>query len=594
MRSAREAVVAPTTPAGPGGRRRPHRLTASTSEAYALLFKLLCDPATGARAAAELSAVRAPDGARVGAGRALHLELPRRRGASTWTPWRAASTPRTRASGRLAEQSHRIVLHRRELDALAELCASRRRGAHRRRSVRRLSAGCRAGVSVLQQSRALAFGLGGLSKSVGLPQVKLAWIGVGGPGRGGRRGPERPEIVADTFLSVSTPVQLALRRCSCRGRVAARANPRPVGRNLAGFARRRRARRPYAAAPRGGWCAVLQVPRSRARRHSCCAARARTACSCTPATSSTSRARPFSSSACSSIRRASTGRRAAARRGRGGGMTRSRRQSGIGVPLFSLVVARSWGIGEFADLPAFGGWCARGRAAFVQLLPLNEISPGETSPYSSMTAMALDPIYIRVPDVADFVALGGEDALTDRTPGAGRCPRRRARAVRRRPRPEDTWLRRPICASSDEELARGTRAGRRRSHAYMRGSRGGSTPTRVSRDPCRPAGAGVVGLAPGLACADAEGGAPGRARLPGSRATAPTSSGSPTEQWHAAAVARGRLAVFGDLPFMVSARQPRRVGAQGRVHARRHASACRPTRSARPARTGACRRGAGT
>ena len=30
----------------------------------------------------------------------------------------------------------------------------------------------------------------------------------------------------------------------------------------------------------------------------------------------------------------------------------SRRQSGIGVPLFSLVSSRSWGIGEFADLPA--------------------------------------------------------------------------------------------------------------------------------------------------------------------------------------------------------------------------------------------------
>ena len=56
------------------------------------------------------------------------------------------------------------------------------------------------------------------------------------------------------------------------------------------------------------------------------------------------------------------------------------RQSGIGVPLFSLVSARGWGIGEFADLPALGSWCAAAGQRYVQVLPLNEISPGETSP----------------------------------------------------------------------------------------------------------------------------------------------------------------------------------------------------------------------
>ena len=88
------------------------------------------------------------------------------------------------------------------------------------------------------------------------------------------------------------------------------------------------------------------------------------------------------------------------------------RQCGIGVPLFSLVSGRSWGIGEFADLPAFGTWCAAAGQRYVQVLPLNEISPGETSPYSSMTAMALDPIYIHVPAVEDYVAFGGDAALS--------------------------------------------------------------------------------------------------------------------------------------------------------------------------------------
>ena len=106
------------------------------------------------------------------------------------------------------------------------------------------------------------------------------------------------------------------------------------------------------------------------------------------------------------------------------------RQSGIGVPLFSLVSSRSWGIGEFADLPAFGSWCAAAGQRYVQLLPLNETSPGETSPYSSMTAMALDPIYIRVPDVEDFAALGGESALdADDRPRWPRCRRPRGCAM---------------------------------------------------------------------------------------------------------------------------------------------------------------------
>lgn len=88
------------------------------------------------------------------------------------------------------------------------------------------------------------------------------------------------------------------------------------------------------------------------------------------------------------------------------------RQCGIGVPLFSLVSTRSWGIGEFADLVPFAAWCTAAGQRYVQVLPLNEISPGETSPYSSMTAMALDPIYIHVPDVPDVTALGGEAALS--------------------------------------------------------------------------------------------------------------------------------------------------------------------------------------
>ena len=62
---------------------------------------------------------------------------------------------------------------------------------------------------VLADSEVLAFSLGGLSKSAGLPQVKLGWIGFGGPVAKVDEAMAAYEIVADTYLSVSTPVQVA-------------------------------------------------------------------------------------------------------------------------------------------------------------------------------------------------------------------------------------------------------------------------------------------------------------------------------------------------------------------------------------------------
>lgn len=56
----------------------------------------------------------------------------------------------------------------------------------------------------------LTFTLGGLSKSLGLPQMKLSWIIVNGPKEKVSEALERLEIIADTYLSVNTPVQNAL------------------------------------------------------------------------------------------------------------------------------------------------------------------------------------------------------------------------------------------------------------------------------------------------------------------------------------------------------------------------------------------------
>jgi aspartate/methionine/tyrosine aminotransferase len=56
---------------------------------------------------------------------------------------------------------------------------------------------------------ALTFRLGGLSKSAGLPQVKLGWIAVDGRDPLVGEAMDRLELICDTYLSVATPVQAA-------------------------------------------------------------------------------------------------------------------------------------------------------------------------------------------------------------------------------------------------------------------------------------------------------------------------------------------------------------------------------------------------
>jgi 4-alpha-glucanotransferase len=85
------------------------------------------------------------------------------------------------------------------------------------------------------------------------------------------------------------------------------------------------------------------------------------------------------------------------------------------VPLFSLRSARSWGIGEIGDLAAAAGWLRASGCSLLQLLPINELPVHESSPYSSLSAMAIDPQYLTLDQVEDFAAIGGEAALDSRT-----------------------------------------------------------------------------------------------------------------------------------------------------------------------------------
>jgi 4-alpha-glucanotransferase len=89
------------------------------------------------------------------------------------------------------------------------------------------------------------------------------------------------------------------------------------------------------------------------------------------------------------------------------------RHAGLLVPLFSMPSRASWGIGEIGDLPRLGAWMAEAGFSFVQLLPINEMADGQNSPYSAMSAMAIDPIFIAPSDMVDVQALGGEAAVLD-------------------------------------------------------------------------------------------------------------------------------------------------------------------------------------
>jgi alanine-synthesizing transaminase len=119
-------------------------------------------------------------------------------------------------------------------------------------------------MAVLQTGHDLVFSLGGLSKSAGLPQLKLGWIALGGAPAAVAAAREKLELIADTYLSVSTPVQTAAGgliagAAAFRAQVTARAE-----RNLAAAAAAIGRHPALNLLPvEGGWSAIVRVPATR-------------------------------------------------------------------------------------------------------------------------------------------------------------------------------------------------------------------------------------------------------------------------------------------------------------------------------------------
>jgi alanine-synthesizing transaminase len=240
-------------------------LTASSSEAYSVLFKLLCAPAGDAVMLPVPSYPLFDHLTRLDGVRPIPYRLEYHgRWAIDFETLDQGWTDAVRAVLAVSPNNPTgSMLTGVELAALAERCAARdaaliidevfadyplssREPSHQDRSV------------------CLTFRLGGLSKSAGLPQIKLGWILVDGPEALARGALDRLELICDTYLSVSTPVQLAAPSLIAAG-AAVRAGILDRIRNNDHELRTLAAAYPciHVLPCEAGWSAVLRVPSTR-------------------------------------------------------------------------------------------------------------------------------------------------------------------------------------------------------------------------------------------------------------------------------------------------------------------------------------------
>jgi alanine-synthesizing transaminase len=240
-------------------------LTASTSEAYALLFKLLADPGD------EVLVPRPsyPLFDFLAALESVHVvEYPLVYHAGWEIDFDALArkiTPRTRAIVIVNPNNPTgSYLKKSELSDLTGLCLRHDLAilSDEVFSDYALMDDPRRVSSLVNLDEVLTFSLSGLSKLVGLPQLKLGWIVTNGPAAACEQALERLELIADTYLSVGTPVQWAAAPLlALRESIQAQILQRVRG-NLAYLGSQIGSDSPWRVLePEGGWYAVIQAPR---------------------------------------------------------------------------------------------------------------------------------------------------------------------------------------------------------------------------------------------------------------------------------------------------------------------------------------------
>jgi alanine-synthesizing transaminase len=235
-------------------------LASGTSEAYSHIFRLLCDPGDEILAPApsyplfeflaDLADIRL-----------VPYPLLYDHGWQIdFASLRAALTPRTRAVLVVHPNNPTGSLVKpREAAELAEICAAREMSIVADEVF--LDYAASEAPSFAFCDTALTFTLSGISKISLLPQMKLAWTVVSGPRGVAQKAVDRLEIIADTYLSPSTPVQLALPQFLSQRQPLQAQLQRRICANLSALDAMLRESRSLARLEReSGWYAILKVP----------------------------------------------------------------------------------------------------------------------------------------------------------------------------------------------------------------------------------------------------------------------------------------------------------------------------------------------
>jgi len=265
LRTAREAVSADYARRGVAVDPECIVLSASTSEAYSWLFKLLCNPG---------ESVLIPQPSYPLFEHLTRLESVRA------VPYRLEYHGRWDIdfeSIAAAKDDVRAVLlvspnnptgsyvTSREADTLAAICRERGWAIVSDEVFAEYALDAHApATEIARRAKVLSFTLGGASKALGLPQMKLAWTIVDGPVKERIEALSGLELIADTFLSVNTPVQVAAPDLFRRAAPVRQAIHQRVSRNLTAA---RDVVRTYPACEvlrvEGGWSAAVRVPATR-------------------------------------------------------------------------------------------------------------------------------------------------------------------------------------------------------------------------------------------------------------------------------------------------------------------------------------------